>query len=75
LIWGGENRSLNTDLQNQGIKHRITCPYTHQQAGAIEQHHRQIIDVGQTLLAYSNLPKLFWEDAFLTAFFLLLIDY
>jgi len=37
--WGGEFRSLHKYLHTQGINHRITCPYTHQQAGAIERRH------------------------------------
>jgi histone deacetylase 1/2 len=65
--WGGEYRSLNHFLQTQGITHRVTCPYTHQQAGAIERRHRQIMEVGLALLAHSDLPNIFWEDAFLTA--------
>jgi histone deacetylase 1/2 len=66
VIRGGEYHSLNT-----GINHRITCPYTHQQAGAIERRHRQIVEVGLALLAHSNLPQMFWEDAFLTAVFII----
>jgi histone deacetylase 1/2 len=69
--WGGEYRNLNTYLHNQGINHRITCPYTHQQAVAIERRHRQIVEVGLTLLAHSNLPQMFWEDAFLTVIFII----
>jgi histone deacetylase 1/2 len=57
--WGGEFRSLNKYLHSQGINHRITCPYTHQQAGAIERHHRQIVEVGLSLLAHSKLPQKF----------------
>lgn len=30
--WSDEYRSLNQYLQTQGITHRITCPYTHQQS-------------------------------------------
>jgi hypothetical protein len=28
--WGGEYRSLNKYLTEQGINHRLSCPYTHQ---------------------------------------------
>ena len=27
--WGGEYRRITKHLQNQGISHRITCPYIH----------------------------------------------
>jgi len=50
--WGGEYRILNHFLQTQGITHRVTCPYTHQQAGAIERRHRQIVEVGLALLFF-----------------------
>ena len=69
--WGGEYRSFTQFLQNQGITHRVTCPYTHQQAGAIERRHRQIVEVGLALLPHSKLPQCFWEDAFLTAVFII----
>ena len=68
---GAEYCSITKHLQNQGISHRITCPYSHQQAGAIERCHRQIVEVGLALLAHSNLPKIFWEDAFLTTIFII----
>ena len=71
MIGGGEYRSLNTYLHNQSINHRITCPYTHQQAGSIKRRHRQIVEVGLALLAHSNLPQIFWEDAFLIAVFII----
>ena len=69
--WDGEYRSITKHLQNQGISHRITCPYTHQQASAIERRHKQIVEVGLALLAHYNLPKIFWEDVFLTAVFII----
>lgn len=43
----------------------------HQQAGVIERCHRQIVEIGLALVAHSNLPKIFWEDAFLTAVFII----
>jgi histone deacetylase 1/2 len=71
LDWGGEFHSLHKYLHSQGINHRITCPYTHQQAAAIERRHRQIIEVGLSLLAHSKLPQIFWKDAFLTAVYII----
>jgi histone deacetylase 1/2 len=69
--WGGEFRSLHKYLHSQGINHRITCPYTYQQAGAIERRHRQIVEVGLSLLAHSKLPQIFWENAFLTVVYII----
>ena len=34
--WGGEYHSLSKFFENCGIMHRISCPHTHQQNGAIE---------------------------------------
>lgn len=68
---GSKYRSLKTYLQPQEINHRITCSYTHQQAGVIERRHRQIVEIGLALVAHSNLPKIFWEYVFLTAVFII----
>jgi histone deacetylase 1/2 len=43
----------------------------HQQVGAIERRHRQIMEVGLALLAHSYLPNIFWEDAFLNAIYII----
>ena len=37
--WGGKYRSLHKYFQQNGITHRLSCPYTHQQNGAIERKH------------------------------------
>lgn len=39
---------------------------THEQIDSVERRHRQIIEMGLTLLTYSNLQKPYWEDYFLT---------
>lgn len=53
------------------MNHRIACPYTHQQMGAIERRHRQILETGLSLLSHSHLPQHFWEDAFTTAMYVI----
>jgi len=53
------------------MNHRIACPYTHQQMGAIERRHRQIVETGLSLLSHSHLPQHFWEDAFTTAMYVI----
>lgn len=65
--WGGEYRRLNTYFHTCGIQHRLACHYTHEQMGSVERRHRQIVEMGLTLLAHSNLPLPYWEDAFFTA--------
>ncbi|KAG8479763.1 hypothetical protein CXB51_029589 [Gossypium anomalum] len=62
--WGGEYRSLSKELARLGIKHRVTCPHTSEQNGVVERKHRQIVDMGLTLLAQASLPLQFWSYAF-----------
>jgi histone deacetylase 1/2 len=54
------------------ISHHISCPHAHQQNGPVEQKHRHIVEVGLTLLAHANMPLKFWDEAFITAVFLLI---
>ncbi|KAL4573020.1 hypothetical protein LXL04_019813 [Taraxacum kok-saghyz] len=68
--WGGEYRNISTFLKTQGILHRVSCPHTHEQNGAIERRNRVIVEKGLTLLAQSALPQIFWEHAFKTATYL-----
>ena len=53
-------------LQQHGIHHRLTCPYTHQQNGSVERKQRHIVDMGLALLAHANLPLKFWAEAFIS---------
>jgi hypothetical protein len=71
--WGGEYRPVNKLLQQLGILHRVSCPHTHQQNGAIEQKHRHIVETGLALLSHAHLPLPlpFWDDAFSTACYLI----
>jgi hypothetical protein len=54
-----------------GILHRVSCPHTHQQNGAIERKHRHIVETGLALLSHAHLPFKFWDDAFSTACYLI----
>jgi len=69
--WGGEYRRMSTLLTQIGIHHRRACPYTHQQMGAVKRRHKQLVEVGLSLLSYSKLPQQFWEDPFLTATYII----
>jgi hypothetical protein len=69
--WGGEYRSLNKYFENCGIIHRVSCPHTHQQNGAIERKHRHLVETGLALLSHASVPLRFWEDAFQTACYLI----
>jgi transposase InsO family protein len=71
LDWGGEYRSLSNFFANCGITHRVSCPHTHQQNGAVERKHRHIVETGLALLSHANIPLRFWDDAFQTACYLI----
>lgn len=45
--------------------------HTHQQNGTIESKHRHIVDINLTLLAQSQMPLRFWDEAFNTACYLI----
>ena len=62
--WGGEYCSVNSFLQNCGIAHRVSCPHTHQQNGAVERKYRHIVETGLALLYHASVPFRFWDDAF-----------
>nr|KYP51497.1 Retrovirus-related Pol polyprotein from transposon TNT 1-94 [Cajanus cajan] len=68
---GGEFRTLIPFLQQEGILHRLTCPYMHHQNGTVERRHRHIIELGLAMLHHSALPLKFWDHAFLTATYLI----
>jgi hypothetical protein len=49
----------------------VSCPHAHQQNGSAERKHRHIVEVGLALLANASMPLKFWDEAFLTATFLI----
>lgn len=69
--WGGKYRRLSRYFHKTGISHRVTCPHTSQQNGIAERKHRHIVEMGIALLAHSHLPVRFWDEAFLTACYLI----
>jgi hypothetical protein len=69
--WGGEFRNLHTLFQSLGITHRITCPHTHQQNRSVERKHRHLVGTGLTLLANATIPHSYWDEAFVTASYLI----
>ena len=62
--WGGEYRSFTEFLNQCGILFRHSCPHTHHQNGLVERKHRQVVELGLTLLAQAKLPLHFWRDSF-----------
>ncbi|GMI65053.1 hypothetical protein HRI_000174600 [Hibiscus trionum] len=68
---GGEFAALKSYFLSHGIVHRLSCPHTSEQNGLVERKHRQIVEVGLTLLAQASVPLKYWQDAFSTAIFLI----
>lgn len=64
---GTKYKPLSKFFIEHGIRHRMSCPYTPQQNGMAERKHRQMVDVGLSLLAHSCVPTHFWDDAFVLA--------
>ncbi|RDX80909.1 Copia protein, partial [Mucuna pruriens] len=56
--WGGEFRPFTKCLTDQGIVHRLTCPHTSHQNGTVERKHRQIVEMGSTLLTHASMSLL-----------------
>lgn len=69
--WGGEYQKLNSFFNKVGITHLVSCPHAHQQNGAAERKHRHIVEVGLALLSRACMPLKFWDEAFLTATYLI----
>jgi histone deacetylase 1/2 len=69
--WGGEYQKLNTFFQRIGISHHVSCPYAHQQNGSAKRKHRHIVEVGLSLLSHASMPLKFWDEAFITATYLI----
>ncbi|TXG68264.1 hypothetical protein EZV62_003199 [Acer yangbiense] len=63
---GGEYLPFVNHLSKEGIKVQFSCPYTHQQNGVPKRKHRNIVEMGLTLLAHSGLPLKYWFEAFST---------
>jgi hypothetical protein len=69
--WGGEYHKLSSFFECIGINHLVSFPHTHQQNGSSERKHQYIIETGLALLAHAPMPLRFWDEAFLTATFLI----
>jgi hypothetical protein len=70
--WGGGRVPQTSQFfECISISHHVSCPHTHQQNGSAERKHHHIIETGLALLAHASMPLKFWDEAFLTATFLI----
>jgi hypothetical protein len=66
---GSEFKNLQVEefLEEEGIKHEFSAPYTPQQNGVVERKNRMLIDMVRTMLGEYKTPERFWSEAVNTA--------
>jgi transposase InsO family protein len=66
---GSEFKNLQVEefLEEEGIKHEFSAPYTPQQNGVVERKNRTLIDMARTMLGEFKTPERFWSEAMNTA--------
>jgi transposase InsO family protein len=62
-----KNTQVEEFLDEEGIKHEFSSPYTPQQNGIVEKKNRTLIDMAKTMLDEYKTLDLFWCDAMNTA--------
>ncbi|KAI7933571.1 hypothetical protein MJO28_009171 [Puccinia striiformis f. sp. tritici] len=66
---GGEfcNKTLNEILEEEGIQHNVSPPYTPQHNGIAERANRTIIEMTRCMIIQANLALEWWGEAVLSA--------
>jgi transposase InsO family protein len=61
---GSEFKNLQVEeyLEEEGIKHDFSAPYTPQQNGVVERKNRTLINMARTMLGEYKTPKRFWSE-------------
>jgi transposase InsO family protein len=67
---GSEFKNLQVEeyLEEEGINHEFSAPYTPQQNGVVERKNRTLIDMARTMLGEFKTPERFWLEAVNTAY-------
>jgi transposase InsO family protein len=58
-----KNSQIEGFLEEEGIKHEFSCPYTPQQNGVVERKNRTLLDMARTMLNEYKTPDRFWAEA------------
>jgi hypothetical protein len=58
-----KNLQVEEYLEEEGIKHEFSAPYTPQQNGVVERKNRTLIDMARTMLGEYKTPERFWSEA------------
>jgi hypothetical protein len=61
------NSHIEGFLEEEGIKHEFSSPYTPQQNGVVERKNRTLLDMARTMLDEYKTPDRFWAEATNTA--------
>jgi hypothetical protein len=65
---GSEFKNLQVEyLEEEGIKHEFSAPYTPQQNGVVERKNMTLIDMARTMLGEFKTLERFWSEAVNTA--------
>jgi transposase InsO family protein len=62
-----KNSQIEGFLEEEGIKHEFSSPYTPQQNGVVERNNRTLLDMARTMLDEYKTPDQFWAEAINTA--------
>jgi transposase InsO family protein len=62
-----KNSQIEGFLEDEGIKHEFSSPYTPQQNGVVERENRTLLDMARTMLDEYKTPDRFWVEAINTA--------
>jgi transposase InsO family protein len=62
-----KNSQIEGFLQEEGIKHEFSSPYTPQQNGVVERKNRTLLDMVRTMLDEYKTSDQFWAEAINTA--------
>src|ERR1041385_9006130 len=58
-----KNFGVKEFLDDLGITHEFSVPYTPQQNGVVERKNRTLIEMARTMLAEYNTPLIWWAEA------------
>ncbi|KAK1611638.1 hypothetical protein QYE76_035311 [Lolium multiflorum] len=61
-----KNYTMQEFVDDEGIKHEFSAPYTPQQNGVVERKNRTIIEMARTMLSEFNSPHNFWGESIST---------
>jgi transposase InsO family protein len=64
-----KNSQIEGFLEEEGIKHEFSSPYTPQQNDVVERKNRNLLDMARTMLDEYKTSDRFWVEAINTAFY------